>query len=363
LPGRCGACSNRSVATGPSCSCSTTCTWAEPTLLDLIDYVAEWSADASVLVVCLGRPELLDDRPDWADGAVVLRPLETEEARALVDALPEREALSAGSIDAVLATAEGNPLFLEQLTAYAAEGELRGGTMPPTVEALLASRLDRLDGAQRAVLEWAAVVGREFARDAVEELATAERETVSSALLDLVRRRLVRPERSTVPGEDAFSFQHVLVRDVAYGSIPKAVRAELHERLARWLDRQPDALDEIVGFHLEQAHWYRVELGADDIALAEEAGARLGEAGRRAIQRLDHRAAATLLLRAQSLVPESDVVQLDLGVALKDSGTLKEAAALLSDVADRARATGDPGAPGARRARLAPIGARNCGCV
>ncbi len=316
--------------------------WAEPTLLDLVDYIAEWSSGAPILLVCLGRPELLEDRPEWADGAVMLQALEENDARALVDALPERGHVGDEAVAAVLTTAEGNPLFLEQLTVFAAEGDLRDGAVPPTVETLLASRIDRLDRPQRAVLEWAAIVGREFTRDAVEELAPdEERETIAPLLLELVRRRLVRPERSAVPGEDAFSFQHVLVRDVAYGSIPKATRAELHERLARWLDFRPDALDEIVGFHLEQAHWYRVELDDDDIALAEEAGTRLGEAGRRAFRRLDHRAAATLLFRARSLVPDSDVVHLDLAIALKDAGTLDEAAALLSDSVDRARAAGD----------------------
>ncbi len=244
--------------------------WAEPTLLDLVDYVAEWSSGAPIVIVCLGRPELLEDRPAWAPAAVVLPPLEPDDARALVDALPDRSAVAEEAVDAVLAAAEGNPLFFEQLTTYAAESDLREGAMPPTVEALIASRLDRLDRPQRAVLEWAAVVGREFTRDAVEELAPdQERESVARTLLDLVRRRLVRPERSAVPGQDAFSFQHVLVRDVAYGSIPKATRAELHERLARWLDTRPDALDEIVGFHLEQAYRCGAELGDPDPALAE----------------------------------------------------------------------------------------------
>src|SRR5262249_17482665 len=151
---------------------------------------------------------------------------------------------------------------------FAAEGDLCDGAVPPTIETLLASRLDRLDRPQRAMLEWAAIVGREFTRDAVEELAVEERAGVSSTMLDLVRRRLVRPERSAVPGEDAFSFQHVLVRDVAYSSIPKATRAELHEHLALWLDLKPDALDEIVGYHLEQAYRHGAEIGDEDSELA-----------------------------------------------------------------------------------------------
>ncbi len=309
--------------------------WAEPTLLDLVDYIAEWSAGAPIVLVCLGRPELLEDRPEWADGAVMLHPLGEHDARALVDALPERRGVEDEAIGAVLAAAEGNPLFLEQLTVFAAEGDLREGAVPPTVETLLASRIDRLDRQQRAVLEWAAIVGREFTRDAVEELAPEdERPTVPSTLLDLVRRRLVRPERSTVPGEDAFSFQHVLVRDVAYSSIPKATRAELHERLARWLDTRPDALDEIVGFHLEQAYLYGAELGAGDAALARDAAAKLGEAGKRAIGRLDESTAIGLLERATGLLPESVEQQLhleiELAFAIKNAGGLAVAARRLS---------------------------------
>jgi DNA-binding SARP family transcriptional activator len=316
--------------------------WAEPTLLDLVDYVAEWSADAPILLLCLGRPELLEERPSWASDAVVLGPLEADDARALVDALPERDEIADDAVEAVLAAGEGNPLFLEQLAVFAAEGELRERAVPLTVETLIAGRLDRLDRDERAMLEWAAVAGREFAREAVEELAPADnRAAVASTLLALVGRRLVRPERSAVGGEDAYRFEHVLVRDVAYSGIPKTVRAELHERLARWLDTRPDALDEVVGYHLEQAHRLKSDLGDEDVALAQEAGTRLGEAGRRAIFHLDHRTALGLLTRATSLTPTRDDFRFELGLALKDAGDLEQAVVLLSDCAKRARERGD----------------------
>ena len=271
--------------------------------------------------------------------------LAEHDARALVEALPERGAIADEAVDGVLAAAEGNPLFIEQLIVFAAEGELGEGAVPPTLEALLASRLDLLDRVERSVLEWAAVVGREFAREAVAELVPAdERGTVGPSLLALVRRRLVQPERA-LPGEDAFRFEHALVRDVAYAGLPKAIRAELHERHARWLDARPNALDEVVGFHLEQAYRYLAELEDEDAALAREAANRLGEAGKRAIARLDDRAAVGLLRRAKSLLPGDDETRLgleiELGYAIKNAGDMAAAVELLSICAEKARELGD----------------------
>jgi tetratricopeptide (TPR) repeat protein len=273
----------------------------------------------------------------------VLQPLGADDARSLVEGLPERPGVSGETVDAVVDAAEGNPLFLEQLLAVAAEGEL--GTVPPTVEALLASRLDRLDPEERAVLERAAVAGREFWRGAVDELSPEEeRGSVGPRLMALARRRLVHPDRSTLPGEDGFRFHHVLIREVAYAGIPKVARADFHERMARWLDGRGAELDELVGYHLEQAALLRSDIGEEDAALAEEAGERLAEAGMRALKRMDARAAINLLTRARVLLSdEGRRLELDceLGTAVKFGGDAAGAENMLDGVAERARARGD----------------------
>ena len=175
--------------------------------------------------------------------------------------------------------------------------------LPPTIQALLAARLDRLLPLERAVLERAAVVGKEFWPGAVAELSTEEeRSEIGSVLLTLVRKELVRPEPSQFPGEDGFRFRHALIRDAAYGAIPKRVRADLHENFVGWLERHGGE-EELVGYHLEQAALYRAELGERNDALAARAGELLGAAGTRAAARGDARAALTLLRRALALLP------------------------------------------------------------
>ncbi len=279
--------------------------WAEPTLLDLIEQLAE-RAIGPILAVCVARPELLDERPAWAERALVLEPLAEEESVALLASLPGGDELTAEARRRIVEVTAGNPLFAEQLFAYADE---RGpgvlDDVPPSVEALLESRLDLLEADERALLQRAAVIGREFAHRALVELSPAEAAaTLSGHLFELVRMGLVRP----VPGaEEAFRFHHVLVRDVAYNGLPKADRARLHERFADWLDGEPDAPDEIVGYHLEQAYRYRAELGPPNRRarqLAADAGARLGAAGMRSWKSGDVPATINLLGRATSLLPE-----------------------------------------------------------
>ena len=152
--------------------------------------------------------------------------------------------------------AGGNPLFISEMLAMAAEEtEVE---VPPTLKALLAARLDQLDDAERRVLERGSVEGEVFHRGAVQALAPEETQ-VTTRLAALVRHQLVRPERAQLPGDDGFRFRHLLIRDAAYDALPKPSRAELHERFADWLDEHGDELvelDEIVGYHLEQAYRY-----------------------------------------------------------------------------------------------------------
>jgi tetratricopeptide (TPR) repeat protein len=185
-----------------------------------------------MLIVCVARPDLLDERPGWPGELIELEPLASEEAETLVATLATGvdPAIRERAID----VAEGNPLFLEQLLALAEEDghEL---AVPDTIQALLSARLDRLAPGERALLEAAAVVGKEFWLSAVLRLSAPEAE-VSALLQRLVRRGLIHPERSSLPDEDAFRFGHILIRDAAYSGIAKEIRAELHERFADWLD-------------------------------------------------------------------------------------------------------------------------------
>jgi class 3 adenylate cyclase/tetratricopeptide (TPR) repeat protein len=313
--------------------------WGEPTFLDLIDHIADLSRGAPILLLCIARPELLDERPGWGGGklnatTVLLEPLTDDETARLVEELD-------GSIDAatrehILRFAGGNPLFAEEMLALARDGGDIG--IPSTIHALLQARLDRLGTDERAVIERGAVEGQVFHRSAVRELSPAAvRDSVEQNLVGLVRKELIRPDQPTFPDDDAFRFRHLLIRDAAYESLPKETRADLHERFGDWLERNVALveLDEIVGYHLEQAVIYRRELGRDDEQLAERAGSHLARAGQGALGRSDLHAARNLLNRAVELLPpgrEWAQSSLQLGHAMYDSGDVSEALERVSDL-------------------------------
>jgi class 3 adenylate cyclase/tetratricopeptide (TPR) repeat protein len=320
--------------------------WAEPTFLDLLEYVVGWSRDAPILLLCLARPELLETRPHWPGAILPLEPLSSEESGQLLEELATDWPLATSSAAEIEAVAEGNPLFIEQMVAALAEqGEATA--VPPTIQALLAARLDRLAPNERAVLERAAVAGREFWRGTIAELSPAEeRNGLGATLLALVRKELVRPERSSaVPGDDCFQFRHALIRDAAYSAIPKGLRAELHEATAGWLEHHAGE-EELVAYHLEQSHLYGSELG---LSGADAAGARaaslLATTGRRAFARNDAPAAANLLLRASDLLPAADPSQLELlrlaGLALWWSGEAERAREVVARQIAKAQELGD----------------------
>jgi class 3 adenylate cyclase/tetratricopeptide (TPR) repeat protein len=323
--------------------------WAEPTLLDLVEHVSRWSRDAPILILCVAREELLEERPHWEGARVRLEPLSTGESTQLLDALDGDEILSSELRARVAEVAQGNPLYTEQLVAMLAE-EARAAlelvTLPPTIQALLAARLDRLDHHERQVLERAAVVGKEFWPGAVAAL-NGGNEALGTTLLELVRRDLVEPAVSSIAGEDGFRFRHALIRDVTYAGVPKRTRAELHERFAGWVEAR-EAPEELVGYHLEQAYHYRDELGAMDEgtrALGERAGELLTSAGRRALARDDVPAAVNLLERGAALLPPTSgsrgFVLLDVAVALMRSGAFASAQGALEEALDLARGEGD----------------------
>ncbi|HXV94921.1 MAG TPA: BTAD domain-containing putative transcriptional regulator, partial [Gaiellaceae bacterium] len=334
--------------------------WAEPAFLDLVEHVTETS-QARILVLCLARPELLEHRPDWGRSrahqrVLTLAPLSKKQSAVLLDGLEHAgPALEEADRRRIVAAAEGNPLFLEQLAAFAAErpADDGDGAIPTSLRTLLAARLDRLSGGERAVVECAAVAGRTFWLDAVRELLPAGSAPALGRHLDsLVRRGLLEPRRTSVPFMRAFRFRHSLIAEAAYRSLPKQRRAEAHERLAWWIEQAPRAAvgvrERRVGHHLEQACRYRAELGPSDeesAELAVRAAGFLALAGARASARGNPGAAASLLSRACALLPRGEPQRLALlpllGVELSEAGDPVRAEAALAEAIDDAVAASD----------------------
>ena len=308
--------------------------WAESPLLDLIQYLAAYVTSAPVGVVCLARDDLLERRPGWEtafgrSATLRLRPLSDTDSARLLRGLAGRRGTSLRRYE-LLAAAEGNPLFLEHLVAMRADDP--AGATPPSIQALLAARVDDLPRGPRRVIEAAAIEGRGFHRGVVSALLADQRRVdVDAALAELERRELVRPSERLFAGEQGYRFTHLLVRDAAYELIPKGRRADLHVGFAEWLRAAAEdqrELDEIIGYHLEQAHGYRRQLGRVDAvghrALAADASGHLRAAGLRVLGAGDRTAAANLLRRAAALRaaddPERAAILIDLGVVLREEG-------------------------------------------
>jgi DNA-binding SARP family transcriptional activator/tetratricopeptide (TPR) repeat protein len=317
--------------------------WAQPTFLDLVDYLAEF-IDAPVLIVCLARPELLDQRPAWVSepgdaASLVLEPLAPDDSERLIVHRLAGRLVPDDVVTQIVEMAQGNPLFIEQLlAALRDEGKLR---FPPSVHALLAARIDRLGPAERDLLRCASVIGAEFSREALTALIPDRVHRFLDRHLEaLQRKEFVRPARRSVHGGRAFTFRHVLIQQAAYRSTTREVRAELHEQLADWLERtDAPQLEEVVAYHLEQAHEQRRQLGLDDNAtcdLALRAGERLAQAGLRAYRRFDMTAAENLLSRARALLPadhpERYEVLRRLAEAYPTLGRLTDAEAVLAEM-------------------------------
>ena len=284
--------------------------WAEEPLLDLVEHLADRIDDAPVLIVCLARPELLDARPGWGGGrrraiTIELGPLPDYETGMLVDALIDGSRLPEDLRAALLDKTEGNPLFVEEtVRLLVEEGDTATVRIPDTLQALIAARIDRLPPGSRSVLRHGSVVGRVFWRGAICELDPEL--DVDSALADLVDRQLLtREPLSTVTGEVAYRFRHVLIRDVAYRGLTKSERARLHRVFAAWLRaHSPDELVETHAYHLDRAAALTAELDGrvpDD--LRAEAATALERAGLRALAREANRTARRLLLRSLELEP------------------------------------------------------------
>jgi DNA-binding SARP family transcriptional activator/tetratricopeptide (TPR) repeat protein len=323
--------------------------WAAPAFLDLVESVVE-IVRAPVLVLCLARPDLLDVRSHWGGGrlsstSVLLDALAQAESEALLDRLAsDDDPLDPAARERILAVAEGIPLFIEQLLAASSEGD--AVAVPDSIQTLLAARLDRLDDRDRATVQAAAVCGTSFT---TEEVAQLVEEDPTASLLTLVRRELVRPGEAEDPSGAGWSFRHSLIRDVAYGSLPKWRRAELHERLARRaIERGGDA-DVAAGLHLYRAVRARREGGGHGVAvdrLAARAAEHLRLAGVAAFENDDMAAAVSLLERANELLPREAPERLELlpklGEAIGYGGDSARARALLVEAYDVAVEIGDP---------------------
>lgn len=287
--------------------------WAEEPLLQLIEHLADW-VRAPLLLLCLARAELLDIHPGWGGGrvratAIELEALGRSESERLVEALLEDEK---GVVDpdmrrALLEKTEGNPLFVEETIRMMLERGSKGAVerIPDSLQALIGARIDRLPPAQRSLLRRAAVIGRVFWVGALEQLSP-DIENVGAALDDLLLRDFLLPEaRSSISGEVAFRFKHVLIREVAYAGLSKSARAGHHARFAGWLkERAGEELVEIRAYHLDHAVTLLEELdGAAPAELVHDAAEALHAAGRRALAREANRSARKLLVRAAELEP------------------------------------------------------------
>ncbi len=284
--------------------------WAEDALLELIEHMATWVKDVPILLLCLARPELLDLRPGWGGGrvratAIELEPLGRSDSEALVAALLDGD-MAFGARQAVLDKSEGNPLFVEETIRMLSEANGGGiERIPDTLQALIAARIDHLPPGEKELLQGAAVMGRIFWKGALTELVL-EGTDIDPLLEDLHLREFVLPEpRSSISGEAAFKFKHVLIREVAYGGLSKAARAGFHQRFAEWLrKRAAEELLEVRAYHLDHATALLAELdGSPPEKLATEAAAALEEAGRRALAREANATARKLLVRAVELEP------------------------------------------------------------
>lgn len=284
------------------------CHWASAPLLDMADRLLDELDRSAVALVCAARPELLETHPGWGSGrmrsaALMLTPLTPQEAAALAGELVEVAAHRQGVLEGALDRAEGNPLYLEHLTAMAAEGD----DLPLTVHALLGARIDALPVEERTLLQLAAVLGREFRRGELTELATVEHsgpaESATGLLRGLMRRRLIEPGGRTPAASPVLRFGSALVQETAYRGMAKRVRARRHEHAARVLVRH-EAGDAAVGTHLARAHRLLTELGVrdeDTEVLRARAADLLTRAGTAALARSDLPWADDLLTQALDL--------------------------------------------------------------
>jgi class 3 adenylate cyclase/tetratricopeptide (TPR) repeat protein len=348
--------------------------WAESPLLDLIEHVAVWSRDAPILLICMARPEFFDNRPSWPWGSLntstaILSPLRQRGTEQLIAHLLGHAEIDPRARSYIVEVTKGNPFFVEELVAMLLDEELlrlTGGQwtaakdlthvpVPMTIRATLTARLDHLSRSEQALIDRASVIGSQFHLAGLLALSPQEDPSkVTADLMALVRKQLIDPNSTTahlpVAADDGYCFRHPLIQDAAYQRIAKGVRAALHEQYASWLSQAAERdveIDELLGYHLEKAHGYRVEVGAPKHqvrSLARRAGERLAAAGHRATSRGDV-AAITLLRHATSLLVDNDETRraalLDLAEMLSEAGESQAALRAYEEAMQAATVAGD----------------------
>ena len=337
--------------------------WADQTLIDLLEHVIQQTRGHSILVVCVARPELRETQAAFLDSRrdrvlLALKPLSEAQSEQLITTLLGTDDVGRRLRHRIIATARGNPLFVQELVRMLVDdgvlsrengdwhvhADLSQITVPPTIGALLAARLDRLTEDERDALGCGAVIGEEFWPTAVVELSPRAADAhVRAKLESLIAKELVRRGGTPFFGEDGLRFGHVLIRDVAYEGLLKQTRAELHEHFAKWLQHRAGErvaeYDEIVGYHLERAFRLRCDLGPVDEqarTVSRSASTVLAQSGHRALRRSDMAAAANLLERAVRLREPGEISRArllpDLAFALHELGQLQPADGWLSEV-------------------------------
>jgi len=268
--------------------------WADDNLLDFVDYLVDWATDSPLLVIGTARPELLERRPGWGGGkpnasTISLSPLTEDEIARLLGSLLEQPVMAAEVQAPLLAQAGGNPLYAEEYARMISERGVApadGAALPETVQGIIAARLDGLSAEEKALIQDAAVIGKIFWSGALAAMNELQRWTVEERLHALERKEFVRRERrSSVATETEYAFRHVLVRDVAYGQVPRSQRAEKHRRAAEWIeglttDREDRA--EMLAYHYSSALEFARAAGQSVDRIAERAREALREAGDRA---------------------------------------------------------------------------------
>ena len=290
--------------------------WADDILLDFVDHLVDWVNEAPLLVIGTARPELLERRPGWGGGksnaaTVSLAPLSEEETARLFASLLGQSVMPAELQAPLLARAGGNPLYAEEYARMVSErGAPADGALPETVQGIVAARLDALSPEDKALIQDAAVLGKVFWSGALAAMTGLQRWTVEESLHRLERKEFVRRERrSSVATETEYAFRHVLVRDVAYGQVPRAERAEKHRLAAQWIealssDREDRA--EMLAHHYSSALEFARAAGQDVGPLAERARVALREAGDRAYNLSAWGAAVRFYEQALELWPAAD---------------------------------------------------------
>jgi class 3 adenylate cyclase/tetratricopeptide (TPR) repeat protein len=344
--------------------------WADDGLLDFIDYLAGWAGEVPLLVVGAARPELLARRPGWGGGkpnavTLSLAPLSDDDTARLIGLLLGRAALDAGQQSGLLAHAGGNPLYAEQYVQMLADrGVSQDLPVPDSIQGIIGARLDLLAPPEKRLLQDAAVIGKVFWPGAIAALGDAPgRLELEEYLHALERKQFVRRERrSSVVGETQYAFAHVLLRDVAYGQIPRAARAGKHVQVAGWIESlgRPEDHAEMLAHHYLNVLELARAADQDTADLAPRARAALQHAGNRAFALNAFAAAAGYYRAALSLWPQGAREQRAgllrrLGTVLHEAGELEQAEAMCREGSEVAAPVGLPAVQARFRVQLADI--------